>query len=417
MAAVRVIRGEGGGTARVPPSKSYTHRALALALLASGESIVRNMLYSDDTRATLSMIQALGARVEEEGGTVVVEGGGPSWAPCIDAAESGTTMRIGVGIASLLDRPVLLYGRGRMHERPITPLLEALAGLGARYTASGCCPPVAVRGPIGPGATSIDSRASSQFLSSLLIASSRAGGPVEVEVRGLSSRGYIDVTLDVMEAYGVRVERDGYKWFRVEGPPRPAVYTVPGDWSSAAPLLAAAAIAGGGVDGVRSPDPQPDHAILGYLASMGARYTIGSGSVRVEPLVPHGFNANVDDHPDLAPTLAALAAYACGTSRICGVSRLRLKESDRVESILRLLSQARVKAWLEGECIAVEGRCGRLPRGLVLDGGGDHRIAMAAGILALAAGEGYVRGAESVNKSFPGFWSELEKLGHVVQRA
>ncbi len=415
MATVKVSRGEGGGYAIVPPSKSYTHRVLALGLLAEGRSIVDNMLYSDDTRATLSMVEALGAEATIEDGRVILEGGRLAWTPCIDTRESGTTMRIGIGLASLLDKPILLYGRGRMHRRPVAPLLEALAGLGARYTSSGCCPPVAVQGPIGSGTTSIDSSASSQFLSSLLIASTRAGGSVEVEVRGLSSRGYIDITLDVIDAFGVKVDREGYEWFRVEGPPRPVHYSIPGDWSSAAPLLATAAVAGGTIIGLRTPDPQPDHAILGYLAAMGIKVAIDHRKASVEPGIPSGFSADVDEHPDLAPTLAALAAYACGESMICGVARLRIKESDRVESILRLLSQAGVEAGLRGECIIVQGKCGRLKRGLTLDGSGDHRIAMAAGVIAVATGEAYIRGAESVDKSFPGFWSELEKLGHVVQ--
>lgn len=398
-----------------PPSKSYTHRALLASLLAGGRSIVWNPLDSTDTLATVDLVKALGARVEWGINVARVESQGPTWtAPGLDCRESGTTLRLGVGAASLLDKPFILYGRGRLNRRPVKPLLESLVKLGASHLDSSGHPPVAVKGPIRGGKTVIDARESSQFLSAILLAASGLEDNVEVEVAGLSSRGYVDATVEVLEVYGARVERSGYQWFRVSGPLKATTFYVPGDWSSSASLLALAAASSGKVRilGLRYPDPQPDSRIVEFLERAGARVTVGGGWVEVEGGKLEAIHVDVDDSPDLAPVVAALAAVGCGESRICGARRLRLKESDRVETILGLLGDVGVEAYFRGDCIVVRGRCGRLSGGKVLDSRGDHRIAMAAAILAVASEKGgAVRRWGSVDKSYPAFWRDLEKLG------
>ena len=412
----------------MPGSKSYTHRALLASLLASGTSIVENPLWSDDTAATLRAVEALGARVERGRDAVTVESPGARglrWAPCIDAGESGTTMRLVTGVLGLLGDTVLVYGRGRLHRRPVRPLLEAMAGLGVEYVASrGCCPPHAVRGPASPGSTSVDARESSQYLSALLLLGAGLGG-LETRVLGLESRPYVDITVRVLEAYGVAVEREGYSLFRVHGAPRATRYRVPGDWSSAAQLLAAAAAAGGEVEvaGVDPADPHPDRAVVSILAEIGASCRSSGDSVACSSPGPgglRGFEACIADSPDLAPALAAVAVTACGVSRICCADRLRLKESDRVEAVLDLARRAGAEARAarseaQGLCIEIHGLCGR-PRPATYTSHGDHRVAMAAAALALAAtGPSIVKGAGSVAKSFPGFWDALRRLGARVE--
>ncbi|MCE4602536.1 MAG: 3-phosphoshikimate 1-carboxyvinyltransferase [Desulfurococcales archaeon] len=403
------------GEAKAPPSKSYTHRALLAGLIASGRSIIWNPLESSDTLASVELVKALGAHVEWGIEVARILSEGPKWGqPSVNCRESGTTLRLGVGVASLLDKPFILYGEGRLNKRPIKPLLDSLANLGASFLDAGGYPPVAVKGPIRPGTTKLDASDSSQFLSALLMAASGVEGGVEVRVEGLSSKGYVDATVEVLEAYGARIEREGYDWFRVEGPLRASTYYTPGDWSSAAVLLAVAAGTEGRIKvfGLRYPDPQPDSRIVGILRDYGARITIGGGWVEVEGGRLASVEVDVDESPDLAPVIAALGAVACGNTRICGISRLRIKESDRVSTILGILRDASVEAGLDGECIIIRGRCGRLEGGYTLDARGDHRIAMAAALLALASKRGgLVRGWRSVDKSYPAFWRDLERLG------
>ncbi len=410
---VRVTVSSIEGEVRAPPSKSYTHRAFIASLIASGTSKVINPLDSSDTRATFSMLASLGARVEWESNVVEIESRGPQWAsPSINCRESGTTLRLGIGVASLLGQPVLLYGEGRLHKRPVKPLLQALAGLGASYVDSGGYPPVAVRGPITPGHTIVDAWESSQYVSSLMLAASRYDSETVIHVKNPTSRGYIDVTVKVIKAYGGNVERTGYREFRVRGPLAPREYIVPGDWSSGASILAVASAANGRIriTGLGYPDPQPDSRIVDVLRGMGVGVSIGDGWVEVDGAPRNGIRIDLEESPDLAPIVAALAAIACGDSYICRVSRLRFKESDRVEAILGLLRDAGVEAEYNGGCIRVKGSCGNLkPR--VLDSRGDHRIAMAAAVLVAGSRDGVVRGWRAVGKSYPGFWSDLRRLG------
>ncbi|GAB6148073.1 3-phosphoshikimate 1-carboxyvinyltransferase [Stetteria hydrogenophila] len=234
------------GSVQAPPSKSYTHRALFASLLACGESMVRNPLVSGDTEATLSAVERLGARLEWTRGAVRVQGAcgrpePPAWIYC---AGSGTTLRIATTVSSLVGEPVLLYGNETLRRRPMKPLLDALAGVGVESLSRDGYPPVAVRGPPGRGRVRVDARHSSQFATALLFIAPVAG--LEVEAIGpVASRPYLDVTLRVLEAYGARFYRDGYEYFAPRGLGlRGAEFRVPGDYSSAAFMLALGAIAG-----------------------------------------------------------------------------------------------------------------------------------------------------------------------------
>lgn len=425
---VRIHPGRLHGATEAPGSKSYTHRALLASLLAEGVSVVENPLWSSDTVATLTAVERLGAQLDRGRGSVrVASAGRPSWTPCIDAAESGTTMRLVTGILGLLEDTALVYGRGRLHQRPVRPLLEAMAGLGVGYTLSrGCCPPHAVRGPARGVAVAVDAGESSQYLSALLLLGAGLG-ELTIEAVRLESRPYVDMTVRVLEAYGVRVERRGYHWFHVQGRPRPTRYRVPGDWSSAAQLLAAVAAAGGEVTlhGLDPRDPHPDREIVEILAEAGASCQTLPNGVRCGSPGPgalRGFTACIADSPDLAPALAAVAAVACGTTRICCAQRLRLKESDRVEAILDLAQRAGAKTRLleepgRGLCVEITGLCGPA-RPAVYSSHRDHRVAMAAAALALAAsGPSTIYGADAVAKSYPGWWETLRSLGARLEEA
>lgn len=406
---------------RVPPSKSHTHRALFTAALAEGKSRIIEPLWADDTLATKDVIEALGATVEKPSNSEVIVYGvtRPRWAPALDCRESGTTLRIAYALASLLNDTILVYGCGRLHQRPLTGLARALEQLGAKTLLSrGCCPPAAIVGPIRESQTSVDARESSQYLTALLILGAALESELAINVKGLSSKGYVDVTISVLKAFGVKVEREAYKVFTVKGPSKPATYRVPGDWSSAAPLLVLAVITNSKlyVSNLDIRDPHPDKRIVDILETVGAKIKAhADNGVEVEGGVKlDSFETCIDDSPDLAPSLAALAAAACGTSKICCVERLRLKESDRLEAILDLLKQAGVNARYTGGCIVIEGLCGSKRRFNRLSPAPDHRIVMMASLLAALA-DSYVEisNAEAVRKSYPQYWVHLRLLSGV----
>jgi len=410
-----------GATIRVPSSKSHTHRALFIAALVEGKSRILEPLWADDTLATKNVIERFGAVIEKQLDSEVVVYGvtGPRWTPLLDCRESGTTLRIAYALASLLDNTTLVYGRGRLHQRPLTGLARALEQLGAKTLLSReCCPPAAVRGPLHGNKTSVDAWESSQYLTALLILGAALDGELVVKVERLSSKGYVDITLSVLKAFGVKVEREAYRVFTVKGTPKPTTYRVPGDWSSATPLLVLAAITNSRlyVPNLNIWDPHPDKRIVGVLERVGVKVRVyGDKGVEVEGGTKiSSFEVCVDESPDLAPSLAVLAAAACGTSKVCCVERLRLKESDRLEAILELLKQASISARYTKGCIVVEGLCGSKRRFSRLSPAPDHRIVMMASLLAtLSVNQVEISNAEAVRKSYPEYWTHLRLLNTI----
>lgn len=411
-----------GGTARAPASKSATQRALACAAMARGTSSIRNPAWCDDSLAAIAVIEALGAAVERREGRIAIRGGlqegnGPLRLSC---GESALCMRVFAAVASLLSVPVELRGEGSLARRPMGMVEEALKSLGAECSTAAGLPPVRVRGPIRAGKVRVDGSASSQFLSGLLMALPMAGGGSEVTVDGLASRGYIDLTLDVMKTFGASVEREPCNdVFRVSGIPYSAAdYDVEGDWSGAAFMFAAGALAADGsrgpleISGLSPLSSQPDRAILAALELAGARVSLAGGTwaVSAGPLRPFEFDAG--GCPDLFPPLVALASRCRGTTALRGVSRLRGKESDRAEALRGEFASLGLGVDVDGDTMLVRGLGpeGRL-RPCRVSSRGDHRIAMALAIAALAAdGAVLIDGAESVGKSWPGFWESLDSI-------
>ena len=402
------------GSVEAPPSKSYTHRVLFASLLACGESRILNPLLSGDTGATLHAVRRLGGRIRPEGSTLRVEGvcGEPDSPPWIYCAGSGTTLRISTAIASLPGDPVLLYGDSTLKRRPMSPLLAALEELGARTLSREGYPPVVVKGPLKRlSETSVEGSISSQFVTALLMIGPLLG--LRVTVLGeLRSAPYINITLDTLEAFGVKCRREGYRVFECEESTyKPGVFEVPGDYSSASFILALGAMAGRvRVTGLRRDDPQGDRYILEILRSMGAKVRAGDGYVEVESTGSlEAIDVNLRDTPDLAPVVAALAAVARGVSRVRGIEHLAYKESDRIASIRGALRRLGVKVSAgEGELVI---RGGRVKGGMV-DAFSDHRIAMMLAIIAVKAdGPVEILGAERIRDSYPQFVSHLRGLG------
>jgi 3-phosphoshikimate 1-carboxyvinyltransferase len=409
------------GTVTAPPSKSYTHRAIVLGALTHDRFTLRNPLVSDDTKATLEAMSAVGADVGASTGHIKIH--------CerlkppkrvIDARNSGTTMRLMSGIASLLDAPVTLTGDSSLVRRPMAPLVDALVQLGAtcEYIGQPGRPPLKVQGPITEPRAEIEGGVSSQFVSSLLIACTQKRTSTDLKVNGeITSRPYVDITLEMLRHFGADVDESG-AGFSVNGGQhlKRDSYTIPGDYSSAAFLLAAAAITDGSVT-VRKLDPdtaQGDRMIIEHLRTFGAKVSSTPRAVTVSGGRLKGTEIDVGNTPDLFPVLAVLGSVAEGKTVLRGGENLRAKESDRIATTTKFLQDmgARIRPREDGcEVIGVTKLTGTR-----VETHGDHRILMAATVAALVSGtETVIEDDESFRVSYPGFVRDLHQLGCRVE--
>ncbi|WP_121822775.1 3-phosphoshikimate 1-carboxyvinyltransferase [Halostella salina] len=416
------------GVARAPPSKSYTHRAVLAAGYAD-EATVRDPLWSADTRATARAVEAFGGTVERTGGELAVAGfaGRPDVPDdVIDCANSGTTMRLVTAAAALADGATVLTGDGSLRSRPQGPLLDAVEQLGGRAesTRGNGQAPLVVGGPVDGGTVSIPGDVSSQYVTALLMAGAVTDEGIAVDLETeLKSAPYVDITVEVLDDFGVDAERtaDG---FRVDGgqsyAPTGGEYRVPGDFSSMSYLLAAGAVAaedGIRVEGAR-PSAQGDSAIVDVLADMGASvdWDRDEGVIEIEQSALSGTTVGVGDTPDLLPTIAALGAVADGDTRIVDCEHVRYKETDRVSAMAEELETLGASVTEKRDELVVHGGDSDLV-GATVDGRADHRIVMSLAVAGLVAdGETTIRGGEHVDVSFPGFFDVLEGLGAPVQR-
>lgn len=387
-----------------PSSKSYAQRAVAVAALASGESVLRGVDLSDDTRAALGVAEALGASVSEQEGAYRIEGCSGVPTPHsneIFIGESGLSTRLFTPIAALCSQKMTITGHGSILRRPMSMMFSSLEALGARIEATeGQFLPLTVQGPIAGGRTvAVDGSLSSQFLTGLLTALPLADGDTTLRVDQLTSRPYIDITLDVLRSFGVEVSHTDYETFSIAGNQRyrAADYTVEGDWSGASCLLVLQAIAGERgrrftIDNLNSNSVQADRAILGALALAG-------GELR-----PFSFDAT--QCPDLFPALVALAAHCGGVSELRGTDRLAHKESDRGVALQAEFSRLGVEIDLsERNMMKVYGG-GDIRRGVEVSAWGDHRIAMAVAVAGWDCGV-EVDCPGVVDKSYPMFWRDF----------
>jgi len=416
------------GTARAPPSKSYTHRAILAAGYADSAT-VHNPLMSADTRATIRAVEAFGGTVEADESNERLHITGFDGTPAvpedvIDCANSGTTMRLVTATAALADGLTVLTGDSSLRSRPQGPLLRALeqlAGRGESTRANGQAPLV-VGGPLMGGSVGLPGDVSSQFISALLFAgaSTDAGVNISLQTR-LKSAPYVDITIDLLDDFGVSARRTS-RGFSVAGRQsyrlRDGEYTVPGDFSSISYLLAAGALVGEDEVQIRgaTPSAQGDKAIVDILDSMGATvdWNREDGVLSVEGSSLTGTEVSVADTPDLLPTIAVLGAGASGTTTITDCEHVRYKETDRVAAMAESLSKMGATVDEREETLIVDGDASTL-HGETVDGRGDHRIVMALTLAALvASGETTITGAEHVDVSFPGFFEELSSLGVTV---
>jgi 3-phosphoshikimate 1-carboxyvinyltransferase len=402
------------GTVTAPPSKSVMLRAVAAGVLSDRPLRILNPSGCDDARSALDAARALGADVawSVDGSAVTIRGGAHPRKGAVDCGESGLCLRMFAALAALLEGPTTLFGRGTLANRPVGPIEQPLADLGASASSRNGFPPVVVRGTLRGGRTEIDASGSSQFLTGLLLALPKAPGDSTLTVLRPASKPYIQMTLDLMKTFGIAAERDGFEAFRISGGQsyNKDTFRIEGDWSGAAFLLAAGALAGRvRVLGLDAESAQGDRGVVDVLKAAGAGLEMSAGAVNVSAAALNGFEFDAADRPDLVPPLAALAAGAAGLSVFRGASRLDHKESRRAETLAEALGALGIDVFREGDRLLVRG--GRI-RGGRVNARGDHRIAMAAAVAALAAeGPVTIEGAECADKSYPGFFEDLKTIG------
>ena len=404
------------GTVAAPPSKSVTQRVLAAALLHNGKTVIRHAGRSDDELVALQIIQQLGASVIHTEGTIEVTSNGVApVSGSINCGESGLAARLFTPIAALSSKEIIIEGTGSLLQRPMHGFRDVLPLLGVSMT-GGDHLPITIKGSLQAKSISVNAESGSQFLSGLLFAySSSAKEPVTIKVTDLKSKPYIYLTLEVLKAFGKPITHNNYKEFYID----PSLFTNPAtievsieaDWSSAAYLLVAGAIAGDiTVKNLNINSKQADRAILDVLQNAGAGIIVEQDAITAKPARLQAFEFDATHCPDLFPVLAVLAACCDGESYITGVHRLFHKESNRAESISEMLENFAVPFSLEDDSLCITGV--RKLQGTVIDAYHDHRIAMAAAIGALRAGSPVgIKHAEAINKSYPAFYNDLISCG------
>lgn len=409
------------GTIDAPPSKSYTHRAIAIAAL-SKEAIVNNPLISEDTKATIRASVAFGAIVESKNNSLLISGfNGELKIPdnVIDVANSGTTLRIMTAVSSLVEGATVLTGDASIRTRPNTPLLNALCDLGAEVfsTRNNGMAPIVVRGKMKGGNVHIDGSISSQFISALLVACPFAENETTIFIKGeLKSKPYVNITIDMLKDAGARIITDE-KANSFNIPPNQKydlnLYNVPGDFSSASYMISAGALCGDITIKNLYPSEQGDSALIEILEKMGAQiaWDRKKGEVRVEKSELHGINVDVGKTPDLVPTLAVLGAASKGTMIIENAEHVRYKETDRLHAMTVELKKMGVDITEEKDRLIIKG--GKI-KGAKVHGWDDHRIVMALAVAGMVAGETTIDTIESVRISYPGFFEDLRNTGAVV---
>ncbi|NLE85119.1 MAG: 3-phosphoshikimate 1-carboxyvinyltransferase [Myxococcales bacterium] len=417
----------------IPGSKSITNRALALAALAEGTTVLRGVLQSDDTRYMRQGLEHLGISVTERDPTTwVVEGGlrrlrAPS--EPLFVGNSGTTVRFLSGLAALVPGPVTLQGDEHMAKRPIADLVEGLRQLGVRVECETGCPPLRIwGGELPSGTATMRGDRSSQYFSALLMAAPHAQGEVTLQVDGeLVSRPYVDITLEMLRRFGADVIDEGNRFVVRPGATRsPGEYVIEPDASSASYAFATATATGLAitVPGLGTSALQGDYGFVDLVEQMGARVERSANSTRViGPRPPRGDSPrpvlrglDVDMHhiSDTVMTLAALAPLCDGVTHIRNVANIRLKETDRLAATVAELERVGQQVTSGEDWLRIEPRP---VRPATIHCYSDHRMAMSFGVLGLVRPGITIEDPACVAKTYPGFWDSLREVYAAVGQA
>ena len=400
-----------------PPNKSYTHRAIFLASLAGNNSRVDNVLLSADTLATIEVCKKFGAQIETKDLSIIVKTPiklGTN-VPEINTENSGTTIRIASGIASLFSQEITLTGDSSLQKRPMKPLLDALSSIGAQCSSTDGKPPIKIKGKISGGDVTIPGNFSSQFVSALLISAPLTNNGINLTIEGnLVSKPYLDATIATMRKFGVTVQTlIPYKRYNIT----PQIYknttfTIPIDFSSLALLLSAAVLNGEEViiKGNIGDLPQGDEVFIDILEQMGVTVIINDEEIKIKsPEKLKGGKFDLSNSPDILPPLAILSLNTSSPIEIVNVKHARLKETDRIAIISRELVKLGIKVQEREDGLTLESS--ESLTSAELNSENDHRLFMAFCIAGMYIGNCTVTNPESVKVSYPNFIEEMNHLG------
>ena len=407
------------GDVIIPPSKSLSHRAIIAASLANGKSVISNVLYSKDIIATINAMRACGANIVEYDNYLEIEGSMVKRAgSVIDANESGSTIRFMIPIALVCDEPITFVGKNHLVKRPLDTFFEIFDNQGIKYEREENYLPLKVEGGLKPGEYNIRGDISSQFITGLLYALPMLNGDSVINITtNLESKGYVDLTLDMLYKFGIEISNIDYKRFIIKGNQnyKPCDYTIEGDFSQSAFFLVADCL---GADitlhAMNQNSHQGDKKIIQDVIDLGGNITFNEDTLKSYPCKTKGCVIDFAQSPDLGPALTVLASLSSGTTEFVNAARLRIKECDRITCMKEELEKLGAKIEENPDGMVIKGV--DMLTGGVVDSHNDHRVAMSLAMASLkATGSIKIINAECVSKSYPNFWEVFESIGGIVE--
>lgn len=410
------------GKIDIPPSKSMSHRAIICASLSQGESLIENIILSHDIIATLEAMKSFGvevkmSEVDENGRYSLIIKGREKLQLLnneIHCKESGSTLRFLIPMATLLDEKVTYLGRGKLIERPLDTYYELFDQEGIFYENDNGKLPLSIKGKLKAGTFIIKGNISSQFITGLLFVLPLLEGDSKIIITtDLESKGYVDLTIDMLKRFSIEIENNNYQEFYIKGNQsyKATDYRVEGDFSQAA-FFIVAGILGEEIEcrGLNMDSLQGDKVILDIVEKMGGDISLENDSLRIRKSSTRGTIIDVSQCPDLVPILAVLGTFSDGTTKIINAERLRIKESDRLKAISRELNKLGADIKEVGDGLVIRGKS-KLQGGTV-SSWNDHRIAMALAIASIESTEDIIiENSRAVEKSYPSFWEDFKKIG------
>lgn len=407
------------GTVKIPPSKSLLHRAIIASSLAEGKSVITNVSYSKDIEATIKAMASFGAKINSYDDRIEIEGCYPKRInDTIDANESGSTLRFIIPLALLEDKPVTFIGKGKLPQRPLDPYFDIFRRTGIKYEKGEYNLPLTIQGQLKASMYLMQGDVSSQFITGLLFTLPLLEGKSELYITtDMESTSYVDLTLDVLQEYGIDIENNHYHNFDVIGKQSYQAhdYVVEGDYSQAAFFLVADMLGADiKVEGLKKNSKQGDKKILDDIKDFNGEIIYEGDLVSAKTSKPVANQISFKNSPDLGPALAVLAALSKGKSEFINAERLRLKECDRISCVVEELTKLGAKVIETEDGMLFEGI--ESFKGGVVDSHNDHRLAMAFAMASLKCeGEITILNAECVSKSYPDFFKVFESLGGKVR--
>ena len=426
---IKIRPGKLNGTIEIPPSKSYSHRAVIAAALAENgkKSKIDNLKFSVDITTTTDIMENWGAEIERFESALEIIGNGGKVAPrdkYVQCNESGSTIRFLIPVGITSKNELVFDGKGKLVDRPLDSYYRIFDKQGLKYETTGGKLPLTVNGKLKPGNYEIDGNISSQFITGLLYALPLLEGDSKLIInKNLESKGYVDLTLEILKLAGIEIVNNDYKSFDIRGNQtyKPFDYTVEGDYSQVAFWIVAGIISANRDNEVKclhvnKNSLQGDREIIEIVTRMGANLEIFDDYVIVKPSKTKGTVIDISQCPDIGPVLTVLAALSEGETRIINGERLRIKESDRITSIKTELNKLGGNVSEEGDSLIIQGIEG-FRGGVTVNAWNDHRIAMSLAVASTRCEKEIIlEEAESVRKSYPHFWDDFVKMGGEIEK-